>query len=535
MSLGNLLPPWHQFLDQKIRGAHFSLGIVAGERFAIELTPSTFPQRHFAGDRFPQRHVAGERVGMLLGKASNVVVRPKIVKASMEQAALLIIFSTAYLLVYEIVVPIGITSNVSMFPRSPYDAQEFLQDCKKMFGVTPRPHWATTYYGGHDIRFVLRRFCSNINGLRDPYCSGGVLEDISNDILAVKNNQRFTLLGYTKFMVNRSRMCTKYAIRSNCEIDIYLDHNNSDLAHCITDVGDDFKDDQESVNDVNNDDDTSDDDGEILQYVFTSDEDETASLEHLSEGEDELVDVRKKKALPSTPIEDPFLTELCDSYDREKYVEKEVNSDEDINLEDDDVLGDHLPIHDPKTKWKYMHPVIGERYEEKKDPPCKEVRPKGKPKKNACKEGCSSSASASASANANANAEEMEIRNRSPSNVSSTEGTRGIGTSFHNGIGVQMDRETRISMLGTINGVPFPAWPHGVNPSELRSQLHEQQPHPDLVKQYVVEQNVAVQDVRMLNKNSGLDSENLALLQEDAAQKNNKLHIKRRKIHDRII
>ncbi|GKD52454.1 zinc finger, CCHC-type containing protein [Tanacetum coccineum] len=73
MSLGKTLPPWHQFLDQKIRGAHFSLGIVAGERFAIELTPSTFPQRHFAGDMFPQRHVAGEKVGMLLGKASNVI------------------------------------------------------------------------------------------------------------------------------------------------------------------------------------------------------------------------------------------------------------------------------------------------------------------------------------------------------------------------------------------------------------------------------------------------------------------------------
>ncbi|GKB75744.1 lysosomal Pro-X carboxypeptidase [Tanacetum coccineum] len=88
----------------------------------------------------------------------------------------------------EIVVPIGITSNVSMFPRSPYDAQEFIEDCKTMFGVTPRPHWATTYYGGHDIRFVLRMFGSNIifsNGLRDPYSSGGVLEDISNNILAV--------------------------------------------------------------------------------------------------------------------------------------------------------------------------------------------------------------------------------------------------------------------------------------------------------------------------------------------------------------
>ncbi|GKA29947.1 hypothetical protein Tco_0716192 [Tanacetum coccineum] len=80
MSLGNLVPPWHQFLDQKIRGAHFSLGIVAGERFVIELTPSMFPQRHVAGDTFPSgpcrwgirfpstcrwrrcQNVAGERV-----------------------------------------------------------------------------------------------------------------------------------------------------------------------------------------------------------------------------------------------------------------------------------------------------------------------------------------------------------------------------------------------------------------------------------------------------------------------------------------
>ncbi|GKA70354.1 hypothetical protein Tco_0776418 [Tanacetum coccineum] len=68
MSLGNLVPPWHQFLDQKIRGAYFSLGIIAGERFVIELTPSMFPQRHVAGDRFPQRHVTGEGVRMLLGK-----------------------------------------------------------------------------------------------------------------------------------------------------------------------------------------------------------------------------------------------------------------------------------------------------------------------------------------------------------------------------------------------------------------------------------------------------------------------------------
>ncbi|GJY72140.1 hypothetical protein Tco_0475843 [Tanacetum coccineum] len=74
MSLGNIVPPWHQFLDQKIRGAHFSLGIVAGERFVIELTPSMFPQRHVAGDMVPQRHVAGEGVRMLLGKGLITVV-----------------------------------------------------------------------------------------------------------------------------------------------------------------------------------------------------------------------------------------------------------------------------------------------------------------------------------------------------------------------------------------------------------------------------------------------------------------------------
>ncbi|GKG17047.1 hypothetical protein Tco_0362004, partial [Tanacetum coccineum] len=66
--------PWHQFLDQKVYGAHFSLGIVAGERFVIELTPSMFPQRHVAGDTFHQRHVAGEDVRMLLGKWLITVV-----------------------------------------------------------------------------------------------------------------------------------------------------------------------------------------------------------------------------------------------------------------------------------------------------------------------------------------------------------------------------------------------------------------------------------------------------------------------------
>ncbi|XP_073138260.1 uncharacterized protein [Henckelia pumila] len=90
----------------------------------------------------------------------------------------------------EMVIPIGI-DNGTMFPPSPFNLTRYIQLCKLRFGgigVLPRPHWVTTYYGGHDIKLVLQRFGSNIifsNGLRDPYSSGGVLEDISQSIVAV--------------------------------------------------------------------------------------------------------------------------------------------------------------------------------------------------------------------------------------------------------------------------------------------------------------------------------------------------------------
>ncbi|XP_073022443.1 uncharacterized protein [Primulina eburnea] len=87
----------------------------------------------------------------------------------------------------EMVIPIGI-DNETMFPPSPFNLTRRIRECEAVFGVPPRPHWVTTYYGGHDIKLVLRRFGSNIifsNGLRDPYSSGGVLEDISESIVAV--------------------------------------------------------------------------------------------------------------------------------------------------------------------------------------------------------------------------------------------------------------------------------------------------------------------------------------------------------------
>ncbi|KAF2310037.1 hypothetical protein GH714_006264 [Hevea brasiliensis] len=81
----------------------------------------------------------------------------------------------------------GILNN-SMFPPDPFILSSRIKQCKSEFGVVPRPHWITTYYGGHDIKLILQRFASNIifsNGLRDPLSSGGVLQNISDTLLAV--------------------------------------------------------------------------------------------------------------------------------------------------------------------------------------------------------------------------------------------------------------------------------------------------------------------------------------------------------------
>ncbi|OMO90327.1 Peptidase S28 [Corchorus olitorius] len=88
----------------------------------------------------------------------------------------------------EMVMPIGCGENETMFQASPFDIENYTRTCQDLFGVSPRPHWITTEFGGHDIKSVLGNFASNIifsNGLRDPYSAGGVLQNISDSIVAV--------------------------------------------------------------------------------------------------------------------------------------------------------------------------------------------------------------------------------------------------------------------------------------------------------------------------------------------------------------
>ncbi|XP_030956340.1 lysosomal Pro-X carboxypeptidase-like [Quercus lobata] len=87
----------------------------------------------------------------------------------------------------EMVIPIG-HGNDTMFEPDPFILSSYIEQCKSIYGVPPRPHWVTSYYGGHDIKLILHRFGSNIifsNGLRDPYSTGGVLDNISDTIVAV--------------------------------------------------------------------------------------------------------------------------------------------------------------------------------------------------------------------------------------------------------------------------------------------------------------------------------------------------------------
>nr|DAD27125.1 TPA_asm: hypothetical protein HUJ06_028593 [Nelumbo nucifera] len=88
----------------------------------------------------------------------------------------------------ELVMPIGMSGNATMFQTAPFDLNIYIESCKKIFGVSRRPHWITTQFGGHDIKLVVKRFASNIifsNGLRDPYSVGGVLQNISDSLVAL--------------------------------------------------------------------------------------------------------------------------------------------------------------------------------------------------------------------------------------------------------------------------------------------------------------------------------------------------------------
>lgn len=57
----------------------------------------------------------------------------------------------------EMVMPIGNSYSNNMLPLDPFNSTIFIKDLKDAFGVPPRPHWATTYYGDH-VCFLYSSF-----------------------------------------------------------------------------------------------------------------------------------------------------------------------------------------------------------------------------------------------------------------------------------------------------------------------------------------------------------------------------------------
>ncbi|KAJ9129359.1 hypothetical protein P3X46_033863 [Hevea brasiliensis] len=92
----------------------------------------------------------------------------------------------------ELVIPMGVDNNDTMFQISPFDLKNYTKSCQETFGIRPRPNWVPIQFGGRDIKSVLGNFASNIifsNGLRDPWSSGGILEDISDSVVAIHTDE----------------------------------------------------------------------------------------------------------------------------------------------------------------------------------------------------------------------------------------------------------------------------------------------------------------------------------------------------------
>ncbi|GKE12792.1 hypothetical protein Tco_1416343 [Tanacetum coccineum] len=103
---------------------------------------------------------------------------------------------------------------------------------------------------------------------------------------------------------------------------------------------------------------------------------------------------------------------------------------------------------------------------ERRDPPPKEVRPKGKQKP-----WLDGMTNASRSVQRGGISTNRGGRSINRGGISTNRGGRSSNRrGLHIGMGVQVNPITGDAMLGSTRGVPLPAWPNGITPSNLRIQ-----------------------------------------------------------------
>ena len=187
------------------------------------------------------------------------------------------------------------------------------------------------------IKFLQSEFTSSVKSLF--YLVPGL--DFHLGLKAIKSDSDFD-------------ECVQCGVNNDHVLHIYASHEEFELNATTGD-------DNVGENDEPSDSGSDLEDGDFNVYDYCSEtESDAASIDHLSEDEEEVLATRTKKRAPapkkkaSKMFDENFLTNVFNGLPRDDFVEKDsVHVDP---RDDEDRLGDHWPIHDPEIKWKSMRP-----------------------------------------------------------------------------------------------------------------------------------------------------------------------------------
>lgn len=156
------------------------------------------------------------------------------------------------------------------------------------------------------------------------------------------------------------------------KLQVYLDHFDEDLSMFVQQKSEGIVDDKENDDNVDDRENDGENDGNVDDRE-NDDKDETASIDHLSEGEDELLNLRQGKTKPihvPDGIEEPerYVDEkeqpetIVDEHEKfMKKIHAALNMDElDIDSMNAKKHGqdDEFPIHDESTHWRPKKPKV---------------------------------------------------------------------------------------------------------------------------------------------------------------------------------
>ena len=92
-------------------------------------------------------------------------------------------FAWDYQACTEFIMPSGSNNETDMFPVLPFTSQQRDEYCNKTWQVTPNTEWTKLSYWGKDLKYTSNIVFSN--GLLDPWHRGGVLESLSDTLIAI--------------------------------------------------------------------------------------------------------------------------------------------------------------------------------------------------------------------------------------------------------------------------------------------------------------------------------------------------------------